>query len=450
MPPRTRSRVKVPNSNSENIAPSKNANSTSKHVSTKQVLQDITGQFTPNASATGKGPNKLENEGSSPTKPALAVINPKRKAKQSIQLPLKASQPRSAPISSLPPSSPPSLSSRFGYAGYEGDVSMEAGAAQEDELAASDDFGANLRDGIATDDFAADDDFQFEVGEDEFTHPANLSDPFGFLAAENILKAHREARAPSIDLNENLSVNIPIDDDHPTPHPDGTEHSLHTNSPLHTPATPHRPRRKRKSMITHTASGEEIFSPRTESMPSTPSPSKPSVLSDRMLSDFERSLGDIAMITDTPSLQLDAKATRKGPPAKKKLRSSDESISPTAAAMNLEALMPKRRTRSAAVKAHARPKRAGAKFVDSSDEEMFDDIPKPKIRARKPASKKGVKRGAPASTTDKKGKGKQVLADSEEEPDLDINKLEQERQARLEFFKKLESYKLAEENVYVI
>lgn len=194
----------------------------------KRPLQDITERFVLNSP------------------PVNTSSKPRRKVKAPggvLGAKLRAAKP---PIpSSLPPSSPPSASSHFPEPvpqhTYNNDQPMSSSGDSEFELP------------------------RFERAEHDFSgksDPSTGSDPFGFFAVEKKLKAQRaqdENRPPRYRVAPPPLINTALGQEHPA-----------------TPPTPRKRHRKRRAVASPALSGANVFSPKTDSLPSTPSPSKPS------------------------------------------------------------------------------------------------------------------------------------------------------------------------------
>ncbi|KAJ6593325.1 hypothetical protein B0H19DRAFT_17541 [Mycena capillaripes] len=158
------------------------------------------------------------------------------------------------------------------------------------------------------------------------------------------------------------------------------------------PSTPHKPTLGKRRL-------SDVFSPANTSLASSPSPVK---------AVGPRDLGMDTSRELLPALADDEDA----PPKGKKLRQSSEASLP-----------PRRSTR------------AQSKAVAEKE------APKPKKRVRK----------APTKTTTKtKGKGKKKAVEDNDPDDDQHERFEAERQARLDYFRKLDEYSFEKENVYVV
>ncbi|KAE9408721.1 hypothetical protein BT96DRAFT_913847 [Gymnopus androsaceus JB14] len=160
--------------------------------------------------------------------------------------------------------------------------------------------------------------------------------------------------------------------------------------------------------------GKRPVSTKSPSLPSSPSPAKPRRVTKQSyeatdISDDTENADDI----DGGDLEDKRPKSKAGRGRNKKYR-SDNSVSPEALARDLKALLPKRATRRRARSARAQVPRGGSP----------SDGPRPR---------KALKR-------------------AKEESDEDDVESEwaTERQKRAEYFRKLEGYKVAKENVYVI
>ncbi|KAJ6491684.1 hypothetical protein C8R47DRAFT_437077 [Mycena vitilis] len=159
------------------------------------------------------------------------------------------------------------------------------------------------------------------------------------------------------------------------------------------PPTPHKPG-PGKRRLSH------VFSPESASLVSSPSPLK------GRYSDAN---------TSRNVLMAEVDEEEDTPPKRKKARQSSETS------------LPPRRSTRGQTKAVAEKKNAA---------------PKPKTRARKAAPK--------PSAAKPRSKGKKKAVEEDDEDDDAQEKFEAERQARLEYFRKLEDYSFEKENVYVV
>ncbi|KAH7876734.1 uncharacterized protein C8R40DRAFT_114318 [Lentinula edodes] len=218
------------------------------------------------------------------------------------------------------------------------------------------------------------------------TYSARNSDPFGFFALEAKLKAQRKEQSITTTSN--------------APYPQSWE----------PPHSPHKPRIRKR------ASGKNADSP---SLPSSPSPAKPRRVTkqglakatntdetkiQKALSDDEKDCLDVASQDYQPRKRMKTKAVRR-----QGQRNGDKSVDPERLARDLKVLLPKRSSR-----------RNGKRRSDSNSHE---------------ADAKRLR----GTTRDKQNKS-----------DTGDQERDSERQKRLEYFKKLEDYKVAKENVYVI
>ncbi|KAF9494198.1 hypothetical protein BDN71DRAFT_1010787 [Pleurotus eryngii] len=386
-----------------------------------RILQDITSQFVEPEPVVGGPKQTVSREEPQPPRR-------KRRAKAPIgRLAKRKDGPSHHPAipSSLPPSSPPSESSRF-------DAINQAFAGPR--------FTRNRSPSLEYADENAD---PFSESPDLLPAAASRSsyqaDPFGFLAVESRLRAKREAAQPFQVLTD---LDLPVDDDHPTPHPDTFEDDNDENVvPLGVPSTPHKRKKHRRSMMTGSTSptSAALYNP---SPRSTPSPSKPR----RSLAKGNHSPVDSSeseLVLSRPPIASVARGARitakEKAKARKEARAPKKSVTPRTLGRSLEALLPKRVTRARVASSKGKGKRGREAVSDDEEDE--------------PSPRKTKKRATVAGKPSSKAKGKAKATEIEDE-EIDIDgaqeKLKQERQARLEYFKKLDSYKVEEENVYVV
>ncbi|GLB37338.1 hypothetical protein LshimejAT787_0403890 [Lyophyllum shimeji] len=361
---------------------------TAKHAM-KRPLQDITDQFVPaSPGVIARPPTPKPRRGVEPRGSTLGQ-RPGVIAK--------------APVipSSLPPSSPLSTSSGFPHAAsshYVQAMSPMPHATDEAKLDSQFDSEHGLTIG--------------GVNATEAENPDN-SDPFGFLAVERKLKALR----PRMQVRETRYPSVP---------PSQPEPKLEVEhlQPLIIPGTPHK-RGIRRAIASANLSSPDIYSGRTDSMPTTPSPSKPSsgirkgkaVLQDEDDTDGDTAAGSL----ERPSMTTTS-ATRRKPA--KRARKDEESSGRT----------PRRRSlRRAAVAGKARKGREDGESNAGQ-----------KRGATKKAGTKVARRKVQA-----KGKAK-AAGNVNPVDDEQRQRWERERQERLDYFRKLQDYQMEKENVYVI
>lgn len=411
----------------------------------KRPLQDITDRFVANTPGTP------------------SPIRPKRKPKTpggALGVKIKSRTNPNLFPSSLPPSSPLPKSSSSSHVLPSFDLHSE----DEDE-AEQLEHDENDIPFYGQVDFTSDSppsDPCYSDGEATST-AANISDPFGFFAVERKLKLER--------------------DDVTSRHHAPASSSLRTLDPedgddISMPPTPRKPKinlKRKHSSLARAAPDHGVLSPTTGSMSSTPSPVKAAGAGGGGARpvDTDGDCGPMEDQDDEPEdtpIATKAKSKRRakskddtggtGRKAKKP-RGSGDSVDPIGLAMSLEALLPKK----PAAKPRGRVKRK-TRYVDNEDGE---DGGKPTKRTRKATTKPR----APALAKTKRKK-KAGTGDKSEEEEIDLDgdeqkvrlsnisssftlsdcmstqRLDAERQARLEYFKKLEDYSFAKEIVYVI
>ncbi|KAF9784083.1 hypothetical protein BJ322DRAFT_1068537 [Thelephora terrestris] len=278
-------------------------------------------------------------------------------------------------------------------------------------------------------------------------------DPFGFLSAERKLRAKKgqpkrvnKGKAvdrftptpePAYDDNgiEDLYASgdeAPPPQRHQTPPPrQPSPHSQRSSSltSIQSPHTPSTPSKRNSNKRRLSQSGDS--SPELSAAPTSPSPSKPRVSSKPSAEKAETSMRG---------------RTRKKRKSEEKIEEEegyDEEMDPSQIVEHLEALLPKPKSKSKKrAKAQAmgtrrssrKTTRRGKAPTPSSEEDESEPSP-----PRRTTSKRGKK---PASRIGK--------AKKDEEEDIDLDELEKARRERLEYFKNLENYQLAKENVYVV
>ncbi|KAF5354924.1 hypothetical protein D9756_005662 [Leucocoprinus leucothites] len=290
--------------------------------------------------------------------------------------------------------------------------------------------------------------------------PARNSDPFGFFAVERELKAQRNwdhEPGPSTGLREagelvlvpatsppplQLDITAVLDDS------GGEEEYV---SPCATPQTPHK--KKRRQTISGLGKGKEredlLYSPRTESAPSSPSPLKareprmrakpfqpPSDFVEVTAGPYDGDHGEGRSATD----ESEGNETAKETPPRRVLRSKTRTKQAEESTLLPGRKTGVRRQREDKSNTPSDPVALAQKLVDRlpkrrkkqvlQDEEPEEDKPRRSKRQRKTrTTKKAVKHEKPPKT--------KVEAD-------------EGRLAVREYFRKLEEYTLEEEKVYVI
>ncbi|KAJ7496766.1 hypothetical protein FB451DRAFT_1386132 [Mycena latifolia] len=251
----------------------------------------------------------------------------------------------------------------------------------------------------------ADDDEAYAYGRDDFgtmmpsdddadedaenRAPTNLSDPFGFFAVERRLKAERAVQPlQPAPLRASRSTDDKERDDGRV-----------------MPSTPHKPKPGKRRL----SAAADALSPAATSGASTPSPVKPGEgLRPRASLDTVDMDTNRELFPAQPTLVDNDDGDDGAPPRRKKRRPSPE-----------VALPPRRSTRA--------PSKAEKDVAK----------PQPKARAKK----------APTKT---RAAGKKKATENNDLDDDQQEKFEAERQARLEYFRKLEDYSFEKENVYVV
>ncbi|KAJ7727896.1 hypothetical protein B0H16DRAFT_1589644 [Mycena metata] len=219
--------------------------------------------------------------------------------------------------------------------------------------------------------------------------PETLSDPFGFFAVERKLKAEREVIPIAAQRASRLTDDKERDDG------------------LVMPPTPHKPALGKRRL----SATADVLSPAATSLGS-PSPLKGvGTHHSNEQSDMNTSYETLLQERDVDDDGDDA------PPKSKRARQSSETSLP-----------PRRSTRG-----QSKP---------TAKEKEKKAVAKPKRARAAPAKAKVGATG--------KGKGKKKVVEDNDSDDDPQEKFEAERQARLEYFRKLDDYSFEKENVYVV
>ncbi|KII95579.1 hypothetical protein PLICRDRAFT_170213 [Plicaturopsis crispa FD-325 SS-3] len=387
----------------------------------------------------------------------------------------KVPEPKMAYPSSLPPSSPPPTSSQQanfdlafntsqdglirGRKSLENEMDAEE---EEEEVRRVMEMDFETGTGYDIGAFGEGSDGGKENGDDE-------DDPFGLLAAERKIRERREAaareakgkgRAVSPVRSELEYADVPMDDMYnrgndkenaPTyEDKENQQQLMRIATPLPTPDAALRPiprKRRRVADLKDAKKGTLLqrgpSSPGSSSMPSSPSPIKPT----RKRIEETTAPADAEEITspssaEEPEEPMPKRGKTAGPRRMRGLRGSGN---PKDLARSLEALLPrrpaKRRGRIVVGEKPTRPSRKGkaraTQDVTESEDDSEEDVsPKKKARATKGRAKS-------------KPKPKAAAPESDDDDDAK-EKWERERQARLDYFKKLQDYSVEKEDVYVI
>jgi hypothetical protein len=357
MPPQTRSKLKrsTPVQTTSAPKPPSNINvvpnSTSQvHVQSEQSnpLRDITDQFLPPAFSSPKPYAPAPNHRKRRTKVPSTVAK--------LKLAQDAVQTRRSPIqltSPLPPSSPPSASSH--------------------------DCG----------------DVHFDT---ENIPPTTTSDPFGFLAVERKLKAARDKGDDTFDsysFDDDLYLDDDLENDasvviFPTPLPlahnmwragNGFKGGTAT-------MTPHKRQHDHKRFVSPAGS-----SLHTSSIPSTPSPSKPTQVPD--------SPRDVGLLDPVSRQEDDSDLEEVPKPKEKKRGKTQRDPKPREIVRNLEALLPKGSKRGATRKV--------------AEEKKSDDEVPVKTRKSRRTAVKGKMKPKTKTRKNKEDGGKLIEPELEED-----------------------------------
>ncbi|KAL0574814.1 hypothetical protein V5O48_007151 [Marasmius crinis-equi] len=307
-----------------------------------------------------------------------------------------------APPSSLPPSSPvasssnylPIASSVYGEGDGAGVASQETQGGGH-ALWVDDGEEDNWKENIDFSSQCYDENGRFIVSPMEEVEEVPLanSDPFGFFAMEEKLKVERANQPPKPQK---------------VPPP-----SMPVTQTLNPPRTPHKQRVGKRPLSTP-GSGTSSLT-RTEIMPSSPSPAKRSSEQFTVPAETDLDASEESALVEADPDDSPPRATGR----RKKPRLNDSPVNPDRLAKSLTSLLPKRRR--------------GKTYRAYEDDDDSDEDHSPRKRSarnrRKPRDAK----------------------EEEEEIDVDADeRMAQQRQARQEYFKKLQDYQIAKENVYVV
>lgn len=261
-------------------------------------------------------------------------------------------------------------------------------------------------------------------------------DPFGFLALERKLKATR-ARATKTLIKADMGTVTPIQSDSsPNISP---QQAFATPKPLNPLRTPRKRTRGKKRKLPSSSSssfrsdsgaggGESDVS--GSHMPSSPSPVK--VSHQGVDIEFEGS-GKKGKGKETDA--------RKRGRKKIKPTAEEATLDPQEIVKNLEALLPRRSTKGA----HARTAKVkGRKPGSATMKTTKDDT----IKHRN--NKSGTGKAKVSKQRAAKDNGDGVDLEGGEEEEEEDEKQARERQARIEYFRKVDGYEVLKENVYVV
>ncbi|KAL0072528.1 hypothetical protein AAF712_000291 [Marasmius tenuissimus] len=318
---------------------------------------------------------------------------------------------RPVPASSLPPSSPIPSSNYLPIASsvVDGGDDNNAITPSQETQGTSRSFWAdevvedNWKENIDFSSQCYDENGEFIVPqvEEEERVPLGDSDPFGFFAVEEKLKVERAKQPPSAPKA-------------PSPSKPPSKPTL--TQPVKPPRTPHK-QRVGKRPLSASLSSRDSSPARSQLLLSSPSPTKRSSERFNAQRETELEIPEESAPVETDADDSPSKATGR----RKRPRLSDSPVNPERLAKSLTSLLPKRRGRGKVYYEE-----------DDDDEEVEFHTRKRATRGRR-----------------KLKDAKHQEEEEGEEVDLD-ERMAQERQARLAYFKKLQNYEVARENVYVV
>ncbi|KAK7052807.1 hypothetical protein VNI00_004126 [Paramarasmius palmivorus] len=330
-------------------------------------------------------------------------MRPRRRPKVP-QGPLGQKLKSAVPSSPLPPSSPIASSSSHGQEHLQitpfddGDMPQNQGRSTcQIDNDDADEWKENI-------DFSS----QWYDGDGNFVEPpkqedmeevlsANGSDPFGFFAVEKQLKAERAVQPSRPRGPLQAKVASP-----PPPKP---------------PRTPHKKRVGKRPIEISSGSS----SPERDVLPSSPSPTKRYSEGHSAREPPQTDLHDEDVLVE--DVGSDDESPPKATGSVKRRRPAESPVNPQKLAKSLTSLLPKRSSR-----------RAKASRTKEREEPSESEDDHATTRRRQVRSRKRVKLA-------KRGQAEEIEIDSDHE------KLSRAKQARMKYFKELEDYKVAEENV---
>ncbi|PPQ85831.1 hypothetical protein CVT25_003462 [Psilocybe cyanescens] len=264
------------------------------------------------------------------------------------------------------------------------------------------------------------------------------SDPFGFVSLERKLKVEREAAAIFASDQDHEDAALILVADTSSPRPvrrlkrslqDENElleavEEVHDHPHYTTPPTPHKDKQKRRRM---SHEGHDVFSPCSSSVETSPSPSKAStrkrpqpILSNDPLDKFNEALD----------------------------RSYEQGMTSEAGIQEKEASTVDPDTVSRNLRSREK-RRLHLEFEEDQSEKHGSN--KVVVKGKGKSAKKPVSKSRSA-TIKKNATKKEEESDAEHHSEHeDLNeKWERERQERVEYFKRLESYEVEKEDVFLI
>jgi hypothetical protein len=249
------------------------------------------------------------------------------------------------------------------------------------------------------------------LSSDPIAPDEDADDPFGFFALEKKLKARRAPTIPKTFRQDGAMISsdppdVSLLQAFATPKP---------TNPLVTPRKRAHAKKRRLSS-SHSASSANGGDSDGSNMPSTPSPVKVTSLS----VDPESVGGEEA--TETKEVKGNGReAVKRG---RKKAKLDEAAMDPKELAKNLEALLPRRPKKRGAAKGRRSAKVAK---VEEETKQQKGNNGKGKVRGKRVEDAEG--------------------SDGDEEEE---EKRVRERQARVDYFKKLDGYEVQKEDVYVV
>ncbi|KAF9047697.1 hypothetical protein BJ165DRAFT_1526971 [Panaeolus papilionaceus] len=423
----------VAGKNLKTKVPSKGKKAVGAPKKKKMPLQDITHHYLPAPESENRGEEFRDvDTQDNDEQPRTAVIATAPVAEPIVAAPAEAlpiAQP-TRPVSPLPPSSPPE---------------WHTSPVGNSLPIASGSINGNHRLSQNIDLFGEWNEFpQPRHLSDDAISGSSRSDPFGFVALERDLKAARQsvptAPAPYFDDDaEDLGEILVADTSSPRPvrrlkraHdeqredvdegsdvPEDAPVISTTAAPLpHAhfqtpPSPPHKDKQKRRR-LSHP--GHDLFDPCTSSAPSSPSPSKPSTKKKTPI--WERDALDI--FNDKLDHDHELLATQLRRPKRASHKEAATPVEP----VSQRVLRP----------------RASTSALSAPE---LDSPIKPMKKLPKVTKKSAAKTGSAK-------KVKKAVKETVEEDEVTIEKYEQARQERIEYFKRLEGYEVETEDVYVI
>ncbi|TFK26260.1 hypothetical protein FA15DRAFT_667557 [Coprinopsis marcescibilis] len=398
----------------------------------KLPLQDITSRYLPAPESANRGQSQPSGFGE-PEHLVLSPAGPSNTLSWLSGSRLMANPPIHATDirSSLPPSSPPSASSRAVPA-----LSLpQLPVLSRSPTPIADNVARRL---FVEPDSAAEvrvydtwQEFDYVVSESDLPskyRAPRTSDPFGFVALEEQLQADREQEMEEAEAAKLALVGPASPDAQPSGSSTGLEY---VDPPPHVkqaestqiPPTPPTPRKRKDRGESLRRVNEYIFSPGPSSCPTSPSPSKPRLSSAKR----KVAVSDVSLEEEDQSTPQAQKSLSGRKRVKTQIRDDQE-----------EGIEPPVR----------RSQRGRTKLEQVDGRQDVETGNSRRSRSTKPSKKQA--RSTSTNITKSKSKSSKSTAIPHDSQSDAAEQWERTRQARLDYIRQLEDYKVETEDVYVI